>query len=634
MSFPGGYQGKVLRVNLTEKTFSEETLSREVARKFVGGAGFGIKYLFDEVDPGIDALSPENKLIFASGPLSGTSTPCASRMAITTKSPLTGAVGMSLTGGYFPVELKFAGYDVLIIEGKADKPTYLAIQPGKVAFRSAEHLWGMNTFDTQEVLKGELVDQGYRIACIGPAGENLSRIAAIINERRAAGRKGVGAVMGSKNLKAVAVRGNKAVSVADNTAFNEAKKEMLKSMKDSPVLYSEMSNLGTPMVVEATCGLGIFPAKNWSATGQWEPVQELGIAANNSRRTGREHCYMCPVACSQMKLVREGPYAGAMSVPEFESMYCFGGQTGVDNIDSIIAADRLCDELGLDTMSAGVTVGFAMELYEKGIITQEETGGIELNFGNHQGMVALIKQMAFRQGFGDVLADGVRLAAKKIGRGSEKYAMHVKGLELPGYDVRGAKAHGLAFATAYTGADHNRGYAFQEIFGIPIPKAVDRFAIEGKGWLTKWNQDVRTATCDCPTMCAFLLDMAVPATATENSARLLTAVTGFAFTPEEVYQVGERVNNLARVYNVRAGFSRNDDSLPERIMTEPLAAGGSKGSYISREELSTMLDEYYAERDWTKDGLPTPEKLIELGLDEAVAFVAGEVEAAAAKEGN
>ncbi len=614
-----GYMGKFLRVNLTDKTFVEETISEKLAKEFIGGAGFGLKYLFDEVPAKSNPLGPHNKLIFSVGPLSGTSAPCASRMAVTAKSPLTGAVGMSLTGGYFPVELKFAGYDALIIEGKSDEPVYIWINNGKVSFRSAEKVWGTTSIDCQQLIKDELNDQNIRIACIGPAGENQSKLACIINERRAAGRKGLGAVMGAKNLKAIAIRGSQPVPVSSESQFNQAKTSMQNAMKESPVLYSTFAHTGTPLVVEVTSGLGIFPAKNWSETGVTTPVESLGVEANTAKKVGKEHCYKCPVACSQLKLVREGAYAGAMSVPEFEAMYCFGGQTGVNNLDSIIAADRLCDELGLDTMSTGVTIGFAMELYEKGILTNEDTNGTKLNFGNHEAMVRLISEMAYRRGIGAVLADGVKDAAAKIGKGAEKYALHVKGLELPGYDVRGAKAHGLNYATAYTGADHNRGYAFQEIFGIPVPETIDRFTPDGKGKLTKWNQDIRTATCDCPTMCAFLLDMAFPATAAQNAADMLNAVTGLNFTAADIEKVGERVNNLARAFNVREGFTRDDDSLPERILTEPLKEGGSKGHYISKAELNQMLDEYYTERGWTAQGVPTRQKLLELSLENAVA---------------
>ncbi len=614
--YKGGYTGKILRINLTNQTAKEEDLPFNIASDFIGGAGFGIKYLYDEVPARTDPLGPDNKLIFASGPFSGTTIPCASRMAITAKSPLTGAVGMGLSGGYFPVELKFTGYDILIIEGKAEKPTYVWIMDGKVKFRSAKKIWGLKTTDTQQIIKNELNDQNVRVACIGPAGENLCKIACIVNEMRVVGRKGLGAVMGSKNLKAIAIRGTKRVSIADENKLEAAKREMTRAMKESPVLYSHFSKTGTPMVVDQTCNTGIFPTKNFTTTGVYAPADKLGVEIQMSRNIGREHCYGCPVGCSQLKLAKTEPYKGILTEgPEYETMYSYGGATGVENIDAIIAADRLADELGLDTISSGVAIAFAMELYEKGILSKEDTGGIEVNFGNHEAMITIIKQMAFREGIGDILADGTKAAAERIGKGSAKYAMHVKGLELPAYDVRGAKAHGLNYATSYTGADHNRGYAFQEIFGIPIPYEVDRFAVAGKGKLTKWNQDVRTATCDCPTMCAFILDMAVPGIATKNTASLMEAVTGLELTPEEIQKIGERINNLARVFNVREGFTRADDTLPERLMTEPLKGGAAKGHFISREELKQMLDEYYAERGWDiETGIPKREKLEELGL--------------------
>jgi len=614
--YSGGYAGKILRINLTDRTTKEEKLPLEIAQNFLGGAGLGIKYLFDEVKPGIDALSPDNKLIFAPGPFTGTSIPCASRMAVVATSPLTGAVGNALTGGYFPAELKFAGWDAVIVEGKADKPTWISIKDSTVRFHDATGLWGTMTFDCQQMIKDDLKDQNTRVICIGPAGERLSRIACIINERRAAGRKGLGAVMGSKNLKAIAVRGTGTVGIASEEKYKAARSEMLKAMKESPILYSSFANAGTPMVVDLTGALGILAAKNWTATGQFVPVEQLGLDAQNTRKIGKEHCYDCPVGCSQMKLARSGAYAGILTEgPEFETIYSFGTETGVTNLDAVIAADRVADELGLDSISAGVTIGFAMELYEKGILTAADTDGLELTFGNDQAMMTLLRLMAYRQGIGDILADGTKASASKIGKGSEKYAMHVKGLEMPAYDVRGAKAHGLNYATAYTGADHNKGYAFQEIFGVPIPWEVDRLAIEGKGKLTKWNQDVRAATCDCATMCAFMLDTALPAISTQNTSALMEAVTGLVIPPDEVQKVGERLNNLAKAFNTRAGFTRADDTFPERLMTEPLKEGGSKGQLISKEDLNTMLREYYTERGWNPEtGVPTRSKLVELNL--------------------
>lgn len=613
--YRGGYTGKILRVDLTSKTYKEEPLPVEVAQDFIGGSGFTVKYLYDEVPADCDPLGPENKLIYAPGPFTGTTIPCASRMAINAKSPATGAMGVATTGGHFPVEMKRAGYDVLIIEGKAEEPTYLWIKNGEVKFRPAKELWGLTTTDTQQVIKDELHDQNVRISCIGPAGEKLSKMAAIVNERRVAGRKGLGAVMGSKNLKAIALRGDLQLQIADKEKYDAARKRMRDGMRKSPILYPEFSRYGTSTTLDLTQAMGIYPATNWAGTGVFNPADKIGGFAIEALSAGKTACAVCPVGCSQMRLAQKPPYTGMFTEgPEYETLYSFGGVTGVDNPDAIIAADRISDELGLDTISAGVTIAFAMELFERGILTLEDTGGMDLSFGNDESMVELLKLMGERQGLGDLLADGTKAAAEKIGKGSEKYAMHVKGLELPGYDVRGAKAHGLSFATAFTGADHNKGYAFQEIFGIPVPYQVDRLAIEGKGKLCKWNQDARTAVADSPTMCVFLMDMAVADFMFENTAGLMEGTTGLTYTPEEVHQVGERINNVARVFNTLAGFTRADDDLPERLKTEPIKDGASKGELISQADLDTMLDEYYEARGWTPEGVPTRAKLEELRL--------------------
>jgi len=613
--YRGGYTGKVLRVNLSDKSYKEEPLPVDVAQDFIGGAGFTVKYLYDEVPADCDPLGPENKLIFAPGPFTGTTVPCASRMAVNAKSPATGAMGVATTGGHFPVEMKRAGYDVLIIEGKAEEPTYLWIKNGEVKFRDAKELWGLTSSATQQVIKDELHDLNIRICCIGPAGEKLSKMACIVNERRVAGRKGLGAVMGAKNLKAIALRGDQQMQIADHDKFDAARKRMRAGMKESPVLYPEFSRYGTSTTLDLTQALGIYPAKNWTGTGVFTPADKIGGYAIESRGAGKTACAGCPVGCSQYRLAKDGPYAGYFTEgPEYETLYSFGGVTGVDNPAAIIAADRLSDELGLDTMSAGVTIAFAMELFERGILTLEDTDGMDLHFGNDQSMIKLLHMIGARQGLGDILADGTKAAAERIGKGSEKYAMHIKGLELPAYDVRGAKAHGLSLATAFTGADHNKGYAFQEIFGIPIPYAVDRFAIEGKGKLTKWNQDARTALADSPTMCVFLMDMAVAGFMFQNTADLMEAATGLVYTPEEVHQVGERINNVARAFNIAAGFTRADDDLPERLKTEPIPDGPSKGQLITQADLDFMLDEYYEARGWTKEGVPTREKLEELRL--------------------
>ncbi len=611
----GGYTGKILRINLSNLTTKEEPVPEALVKNYLGGAGFAIKYLYDELKPGVPALSRENKLIFAVGPLTATGASCASRMAVAAKSPLTGAMGMALAGGQFPAEMKMTGYDMIIIEGKAEKPVYVSIIDGEVSFHSAVKLMGMMTTDTQLFIKEELGDWNYRIACVGPAGEKQVPMACIVNERRAAGRKGLGAVMGSKNLKAIAVRGTRKPAVADAEAFKKARAAMLKNMKESPVLYSQFSKTGTPMVVDAMTEMGIYSIKNWSATGEINMVPGLGKAAQDTMIITRNPCYDCPVGCSQVKLVTSGPYAGYLSEgPEFETTYSLGSAVGVDYLPAVIAGDRLCDEYGIDTISAGVSIAWAMELYEKGILTKKDTDGIDLKFGNHAAMIEMLRKIAYQEGLGALLGQGTKKAAAKIGKGSDAFAMQVKGLEMPAYDIRGAKAHGLNYATSYTGADHNRGYAFQEIFDIPIPEKVDRNAIKGKGKLTKWNQDIRAVTCDCAPMCAFLLDMAVPAVACQNTADLVNAVAGTEFTSGEIEKIGERLNNVARLFNIREGFTRKDDSFPKRILTEPIKQGASKGQLISRADLDTMLDEYYAERGWDKNGNPTTAKLKELAI--------------------
>jgi aldehyde:ferredoxin oxidoreductase len=614
--YSGGYTGKILRIDLSNQSVKEEEVSEELARNYLGGTGFAIKYLYDELKPGTPALGEDNKLIFAVGPLTATGASCSSRMAVVAKSPLTNAMGMALTGGYFPAEMKKTGYDMIIIEGRAAKPTYLAIKDDKVRFRSAAKLKGMLTTDTQLFIKEELGDHNYRIACIGPAGERLVPMSCIVNERRAAGRKGLGAVMGSKNLKAIAVRGNKRPAISDPARFKEARQVMNKAMRDSEVLYPHFSKAGTPMVVDDMTEMGIYSIKNWTATGQIDLVESQGRDAQDAMIITKSHCADCPVGCSQVKLVNEGPFAGFLSEgPEFETTYSMGSTAGVTYLPAIIAADRICDEYGLDTMSAGVSIGFAMELYERGILTKKDTDGLELKFGNYQAMIEMLRRMTYQEGLGAILSQGTKKAAEKIGKGTDAYAMHVKGLELPAYDIRGAKAHGLNYATAYTGADHNRGYAFQEIFGNPNPEKVDRLAIKGKGRLTKWNQDVRCVTCDCATMCAFLLDMAVPEIACQNTADLVNAATGMHLTAAEVQQIGERINNVARLFNGREGFGRKDDTFPKRIMTEAIKAGKSAGQLISQKDLDEMLDEYYSVRGWDKDGNPTPAKLKELGIE-------------------
>lgn len=611
-----GYAGRILYVNLSKNEAYVKELNVDYVYPVIGGAGLGIKILYEEVDPNVDPLSPDNRLIFSVGPLVGSGAPCVSRMAVVAKSPLTGTVGMSLSGGYFPTELKFAGYDAIVIYGKAEKPAYLWIENDTVSIGDATGLWRLTTTDTQLLLKEKLNRPDAKVACIGPAGENLVRYACIINERRAAGRKGLGAVMGSKRLKAIAVKGTKRVAIASEEKFRENVKKMHELMAQSPALYPTFSKFGTPITVEVTAELGILPAKNWTATGNFAPVETLGGEAQAGYTITRMGCYGCPIKCGQIKVVDKGPFAGHMTEgPEFETTYSLGTMCGVNYLPAVIAADRLCDEYGLDTISTGASIAFAMELVEKGILSRREVDNVDLRFGNYEAVIEMVRRIAYREGFGDILAEGVKRASEIIGKGSERYALHIKGMELPGYDVRGAKAHGLSYATAYTGADHNRGYAIQEIFNVPVPYLVDRLKIDGKGKLCKWNQDVRTAVCDCMPLCVFIFDMGLAANALELMADLYESLTGLSMEAEDVYKAGERVNNIARLFNVKAGFTRKDDTLPARLMEEAIPDGPSKGQRITSDDLNKMLDEYYEVRGWDKEnGVPKREKLQELGI--------------------
>ena len=614
--YSGGFFGKLLRVNLTKRTSRMEEIDPSILKKFVGGAALGAKILYDEVPSGTDPLGEGNKLIYTAGPITGTDAPCASRLNITSKSPLTGAIGNSLTGGYFPVEMKWTGHDAIVIEGKAAEPVFVLVKDDSVEIKSAKKYWGLHTQDTQNYMKEDLNDHNLRISCIGPAGENLSLMACIINECRAAGRKGLGAVMGSKNLKAVAVRGSNKVPIADTEKFKETIKEVLDHFKASEIAYPVFSKTGTSLAVDAASELGFFPANNWRDTGVENYSPHLGSEVYAQYRQTRNSCYRCPIACSQVRMAKKGLYAGISTEgPEYETIYSLGSMVDIKDPAFVIAADRLCDELGLDTISAGVTAAMAMELYEKGLFT--DTDGLDMSFGNQDAVLAFLRMVAYKEGFGKIFSDGTKRAARAIGKGAEHYAMEVKGLEMPAYDVRGLKAQGLNFATSYTGADHNRGYAFQEVFGIPIPYPVERLEIKGKGALAKWNQDF-TGSYDVATMCEFPAQLALAPVAQKVTADLLTAATGWDFSEQDLWQLGERLNNICRMFNVREGFSRKDDYLPKRVQEEPIKDGLSKGEVISRKDLDFMLDEYYEARGWDKNGIPTPEKLQELGLEDTV----------------
>lgn len=604
-----GYKNRVLRVDLTNRKFSEQPLDEKMIREYIGGRGFGVKLLYDEFKAGVDPLGPENKLVFIAGPLAGTNAQSFGRYKVFFKSPLTNTYFKSCSGAHFAPEMKYAGFDMIIVEGKADKPVYIWVHDGKYEIKDAEYLWGLDCDDTHALIREDLGDCDIRMACIGPSGENLVKYAGIMSDRRAAGRGGGGAVMGAKNLKAVVLRGHEKIEIADPKAFADAVKEQIEWIKNSPS-YAGFSMTGT-QIAEFTNVLGMFPTRNFRE-GVLPDWQKIEGAEYDKLRVRKTRCHSCMVHCGSITKISSGKYAGAWSEgPEYETIWGFTGTIGDANIGLTIAADKLCDDLGIDTISVGGAIGFAYELYEKGIISKADTDGMELVYGNSEPVLDLIKNIAYRRGFGNILAEGVRIAARKIGKNAEKYAIEVKGLELPAYDPRGAKSHGLNLLTSNIGADHNTGYSPQELFGVPIPRPVDRLSTEFKGELTKINQDL-TAFIETGIACSF--SGANGYLTPEIYSKLITSLTGvndFA-DPGYMWLVGERIYNLERMFNVREGLDRKDDHYPDRFTKETMTDGPSAGSVF---EEDILLADYYNARGWDlKTGIPTEKKLKDLGL--------------------
>jgi len=624
-----GYAGRILRIDLSSGAVKTEPLREEVAKKYIGGIGLGIRLLLDNSEAGVDPLSPENPLILTTGPFSGTIAPTGGNgHAFVSKSPLTGGVGEAKSHGFFGSEMKRAGYDAIIFENKAEKPIYIWIDDDNVQFMDAKHLWGKSPQETETLIKEELGDYYIRVAAIGLAGEKLSRIACIINDRtRAAGRTGMGTVMGSKNLKAIAIRGTKDVKVAHPEEFLEFVKMLHERMKGPAT--TKYRTLGTPLNVLVHNALGALPTRNFT-NATFEGAEKVSGEYLNERFVVRiVGCSSCAMRCEHIAVVPEGPYKGTTVRVEYEPLWAFGPNCGVDRMDAILKAMELCNYYGLDSLSAGNIVGFAMDCYEHGILTEKDTGGLKLNFGNAEAMVKLVHMMARREGLGDVLAEGVRRAAEKIGRGAEKFANHIKGLEMTGYDIRGLKTAAVGYAVSFRGADHNRHGAY----GLDLKGTVDRFKFEkGRSKLVIEIEDLYTII-DSLIICKF--SRGTYYEGFEDLAKYYTLVTGISMTAEELRLAGERINNLGRLFNIREGFTRKDDHLPPKVMSTPIPDDTvSKGSYITQEELDFMLDDYYAARGWTREGIPTLEKLRELGLEDLAYIVEGKLKESSGKEVN
>jgi len=615
-----GWHEKVLRVNLTQRKASVEELDLNSARDFIGCRGLAAKYLYDEVDPKVDAYSPENKLIFATGPLTGTRAPAGNRYMVVTKSPLTGAIANSSAGGYFPSELKFAGYDLIIFEGKSEVPVYLWIDDEETEIRDATKFWGKNTIETAALICDE-TDAQARVACIGPAGEKLIRFACIMNEGRTAGRSGVGAVMGSKNLKAVAVRGTKSVPIFSEDGFKEAAKKATGIVRADKEVVGELGITGTPGVMAMVNEFGALPTRNWR-TSTFEGVSKIDGEAYHAplpsgickwgKGRGRT-CRGCPLGCGRETVVTEPKeFAGEGHGPEYETLGVFGSNCGVDDLHAIAKANYICNELGMDTISCGSTIACAADMFEHGILSKGDVG-VELRFGNASAMVEMVRRIGNREAFGDVLAEGSYRLCEKYGhleffRGSKKQ-------EMSSYEPRAMQGSALAFATDNRGADHIRNEVNNvELYGINVQlygfndvSEVEPDLVNGKAKLCKAVQD-HYAVIDSSGLCNFIC-LVLPY---EVLASLLDTATGFNYGVEGMLKAGERVFNIERLFNLKAGLTGKDDTYPGGYWLKvPLPDGAHKGHVA---ELDKMLPEYYKLRGWDSEGVPLPEKLKELSL--------------------
>jgi len=604
----GGYAGKILEIDLTTKKISTQQLDPKWAEQFIGGNGFAAKLLYDKVSVKTDALSENNALIFMIGPLQGTRIPaCGSRTAIVTKSPLTNLFMGSYFGGHFGAELKFAGYDGIIISGKSDKPVYLYIKDDFIELRNAKGIWGLKTYEAQIKLLKQLDEKRAATVCIGPAGEKQVKMACIISGTHASGRGGTGAVMGSKNLKAIVVKGSKGVDIPEIESLEKYTDELIAQFKNNPVTGKILPEYGTTLSVDGANNLGLFGTRNWQ-TEIFDRYEEIGgNTFKNKYAIKHSACFACPVACAKVYKVKDGKYNGSIATgPEYETIWALGSNCDNSDPASIIKADRLCDDLGIDTISAGSAIGLAMECYEKGMITSKDTGGLSLEWGNADTILQLIELIGYKKDFGSILGEGTRFMGKIYG--AEKFTCECKGLEIPAHSPRGLPGMALGFATSNRGGTHQDGRPTAEKGGI-----VDRLVHKGKGKYIL-NVQRQTAIADCLICCRFTESIFGITHITEDLVELLNKVTGMSLSINQVIQVADRVCNLERAFNVREGASRKDDSLPYRVMNTPIPSGPSKGQFIPKEAFNSELDSYYQNRGWDIKGVPKKETLVKLGL--------------------
>jgi len=625
-----GYMGKILRVNLSKRTISKDDLSETDAKKYLGGRGLAVKILFNELKPGIDPLGPENKLVYAAGPLAATGFPLNSRWLVAAKSPSTGIWGESLCGGTFPVQLRRAGYDALVVEGVSGDPVYINIFNERAEIKDASHLWGKMTLETELEIAHDLgikqrKEDDPAVVNIGPAGERLVKFAAVMHTaHRAAGRAGLGAVMGSKKLKAIAVRGTGKVPIANP----EKLMEMIRNVSSEAVTNPNIKNFtkhGQVGFIGALQGMGMLPTKNFQK-GTFDRYEAIsGETMTQTILKARNTCSQCPVACKREVEVLDGPYAPVdprYGGPEYENDAALGSLLLIDDLKAVSKENQLCNAYGLDTISTGVVVAWVMECYDRGILTKADLDGIEAKWSNADAALKLIEKIATRDGVGNILAEGVKRAAEHFGRGSDRYAVHVKGLEIPMHEPRAKKGLGLAYATSIRGGCHMQAFhdtdteAANTSPEIGISKPLDRHdTSRDKVDMIKRSQDWIAVTnsllmCTSPGWVGF--NYVKPS----FNAEALNAITGWNMKVEDLLLAGERMNNLCRCFNAREGMTRKDDCLPPRFTEDPLPDGPSKGQRVTKEQLGDMLNNYYDLRGWDrKTGNPTEAKLKELGLD-------------------
>jgi len=614
-----GYHGKVLKVDLSGGKIVEESIPEQLYQKFLGGAGLATKILWDEVPENANPLGPENRLIFMTGSLTGVIAPSTGRYSVVAKSPQTGIWGQANSGGRWGVDFKKCGYDGIIFEGASTHPVYLLVNDHKVTLEKADHLWGKNATETTDTIKGEL-GKNYNVACIGPAGENLVNYAAVMNDYgRAAGRCGLGAVMGSKNLKAIAVSGSKEIMVKEPGAFKAHSKKQYELI-DEAMFKMAMQSFGTSVVLDLVSVRGGFPTRNWQ-TAVFEGSEEInGPAISDKVLNKNITCFACPIECGRGTEIKEGKYAGHKGEgPEYETVGTFGGMCGVSDLEAITMAGYLCNDYGIDTISAGSTIAFAMECYEKGILSEADTGGKKITFGDPEIIVELVHQIAKREGIGDLLADGTKVMSQKLGQGSENFAMHVKGLELPAYDSRAVQLAGLTYATANRGGDHITAFVQGPTFSdVPFlivedSEIKDPFVADPEEVKVAVDLEDMLTTFDCVGACKFM-GLCLNA---DDWVKLVNLATGWDLSTGDYKKAGERVYNLARAFSNREGLTKEDDTLPKRLLEEPLPEGAAEGQV---NQLPILLESYYQLRGWDPlTGKPKVEKLKELDLEDVAA---------------